>query len=170
MFNKILSDIESIVPAILSIAEINDELMIEYNNYKPTTQELNSINSILAKWPLEKARYLKLQELDIKWKQVLENGWSSLDGYRLGIDTQDITLLNGIFTLAKEAASMGMTDPVSIVDLDGESHSLSLENLTLLMLQYGQARAILSNSYATIKKNINSANTIEELDSINLTI
>ena len=65
---------------------------------------------------------------------------------------------------------MGMDTPVSIIDLDGIAHTLSLQDLTVLMLQYGQARASLSNSYATIKQSINNSTTIEELNAINLTI
>jgi hypothetical protein len=38
------------------------------------------------------------------------------------------------------------------------------------MLQYGQARATLSNSYAALKQSINESTSIEELNAINLTI
>ena len=65
---------------------------------------------------------------------------------------------------------MGMTDPTSIVDTNGESHSLSLQDLTALMLQYGQARAIMSNSYATIKKSILESQSEEEVEAINISI
>jgi hypothetical protein len=169
MFNKILNQLNSIGP-VLSILEDNGTLSVEFDNYILSSEESALVNNILGLWPLEKQRYIKLQDLDSSWKNVLKNGWTTSYGYKLGIDIQDITLLNGAFTLAKEASLMGMNDPISIVDLDGASHSLSLQNLTILMLQYGQARASLSNSYAAIKQSINAATTIQELEAINTNI
>jgi hypothetical protein len=169
MFNKILDQLNSIGP-VLSILDDNGTLSVEFDNYNLSSEESVLVNNILESWPLEKERYIKLQDLDSNWKNVLKNGWTTSYGYKLGIDIQDITLLNGAFTLAKEASLMGMNDPISIVDLDGASHSLSLQDLTILMLQYGQARASLSNSYAAIKQSINAATTIQELDAIDTNI
>lgn len=169
MFNKILNQLNTIGP-VLSILDDNGILSVEFDNYTLSSEESVLVNNILNSWPLEKQRYSKLQELDSNWKEVLKNGWTTSYGYKLGIDIQDITLLNGAFTLAKEASSMGMNDPTSIVDLDGVSHSLNLQDLTILMLQYGQARASLSNSYAAIKQSINEATTIEELEAIDTNI
>jgi hypothetical protein len=84
----------------------------------------------------------------------------------LGIDIPDVALLNGNFVLAKEAAGMGITDPVFVVDTTGESHAFNLADLTALMLQYGQARAVLSSQDAAKRTAINNANTIEELDNL----
>jgi hypothetical protein len=169
MFNKILDQLNSIGP-VLSILDDNGTLSVEFDNYTLSSEESTLVNNILESWPLEKEKYIKLQDLDSNWKNVLKNGWTTSYGYKLGIDIQDITLLNGAFTLAKEASLMRMNDPISIVDLDGASHSLSLQDLTILMLQYGQARASLSNSYAAIKQSINAATTIQELDAIDTNI
>jgi hypothetical protein len=133
---------------------------------QPNAEQLQLINSVLDSWPLEKAKLEKLETVDNEWQNTLYNGWTTPYGWKLGITTQDVALLNGNFTLAKEAASMGITDPVFIIDTDGESHEFNLQDLTMLMLQYGQARATLSSQDATKRKAIKNATTIEELNNL----
>jgi hypothetical protein len=170
MLNILFTQISNIVN-IEDISDTNGVIEIRYDvDNLPNQLQLAEINNILSLWPLTKIKLQKIKELDENWKQVIQNGWTTSYGYKLGIDIQDITLLNGAFTLAKEASSIGITDLISIVDLDGNSHQLSLQELTLLMLQYGQARASLSNSYAVIKQSINAATTIQELEAINTNI
>ena len=70
--------------------------------------------------------------------------------------------------LAKEASNMGFTEAVSIIDKNGGSHSLNLQDLTILMLQYGQFRASASSSYASKKELIKNASTIQELNNIQI--
>lgn len=70
--------------------------------------------------------------------------------FRLGLRQEDVTLLTGAFVLAKEAAGLGMDVP-PIIDLDGAPHALSIEELTAVMLGYGQYRAALSGEYAARK-------------------
>ncbi len=66
---------------------------------------------------------------------------------KLGLTQGDVSLLTGNYVLAKEAATLGMPVP-PVVDVTGEVHALSIEGLTQLMLEYGQARALLSAIYA----------------------
>ena len=132
----------------------------------PTPEQLDQVNSVIESWPLEKAKLEKLEEVDEEWKTILEAGWQTPYGWSLGIDIADVALLNGNFVLAKEAAGMGITDPVFVVDTTGESHAFNLTDLTALMLQYGQARAVLSSQDAAKRTAINNANTIEELDNL----
>jgi hypothetical protein len=129
----------------------------------PTQEQLDQVNSIIGSWPLEKAKLEKLEEVDEEWKTILEAGWETSYGWSLGIDIPDVALLNGNFVLAKEAASLGITDPVFVVDTTGQSHAFNLADLTSLMLQYGQARALLSSQDATKRTAIKNATTIEEL-------
>tara|TARA_B100001564_G_scaffold249892_1_gene212234 strand:+ start:539 stop:1048 length:510 start_codon:yes stop_codon:yes gene_type:complete len=132
----------------------------------PTPEQLDQVNSFIESWPLEKAKLEKLEEVDEQWKTILEAGWETPYGWSLGFDIADIALLNGNFVLAKEAAGMGITDPVFVVDKSGESHAFNLADLTGLMLQYGQARAVLSSQDAAKRTLINNANTIEELENL----
>jgi len=170
MLYHLLNQIASVIP-IQMLSETENGIEVSYyEDNLPSQEQLTQINNLLQNWPLHQIKLIKLEELNAIWNNVIKNGWLSPDGYRLGIDIQDVALLNGAFTLAKEADSMGIETPFSIIDLDGISHTLSLQDLTVLMLQYGQARASLSNSYATIKQSINNSTTIEELNAINLTI
>ena len=112
---------------------------------------------------LDQAKLDKLTEIDEEWKVTLNNGWQTPEGWRLGIHTDDVALLNGAFTLAKEAAALGSTDPVVILDMDSVSHALSLADMTSLMLAYGQARTTLTTADAAKRKLVQDATTMEEL-------
>jgi hypothetical protein len=170
MLNILLKKLQDIIP-IKAIVERNSTIDLEYlENNTPSESQLLQISNIIDAWPLDKAKLEKINLLDESWKVKLKTGWQTPDGYRLGIDISDVALLSGAFTLAKEASLIGMNDPVSIVDLEGNSHPLSLQQLTVLMLQYGQARATMSNSYATIKKFILESQSEEEVEAINISI
>jgi hypothetical protein len=154
---------------MLSETENGIEVSYYEDNF-PSEEQLTQINNLLQSWPLYQLKLIKLETLNTSWNNIIKSGWLSPANYRLGIDIQDVALLNGVFTLAKEASLMGMNDPIYIVDLNGVSHSLNLQDLTILMLQYGQARASLSNSYAAIKQSINEATNAQELEAININI
>lgn len=168
MLYKLVQEINNVLP-IAGVSESNDLISVMYIN-QPTELQLESINEILNNWPLQKIKIEKLKELDLIWTETVKTGWTTQGGYKLGVDIQDITLLTGAFILAKEANNIGLTDPSYIIDTEGNSHALSLSEFTQLMLQYGQARANLSNSYAALKQSINESTSIEELNAINLTI
>lgn len=168
MLYKLVQEINNVLP-IAGVSESNGSTSVMYVD-QPTELQLEAINEILNNWPLKKLKSEKLKQLDIVWAETVKAGWTTQAGYKLGIDIQDITLLTGAFTLAKEANNIGLTDPSYIVDTEGNSHGLSLPEFTQLMLQYGQARATLSNSYASLKQSINESTSIEELNAINLTI
>lgn len=157
------------IQTIVNISGISEDengfLLIDYIE-EPTEEQLLEINNILDSWPLEKAKLEKLELINKEWVTTLSNGWATPYGWKLGLDIQDVALLNGNFTLAKEAANLGFTDPVFVIDTDGEAHEFNLQDLTLLMLQYGQARALLSSQDAAKRKAIKNATTIEELNNL----
>lgn len=163
MINKLHEKINIILP-IHGISEKEDgTYRIDYIS-EPTSSQLQDVNSIITSWPLEKLKLEKLEQTDKEWESTIKNGWTTPYGWKLGLDTQDIALLNGNFTLAKEAASMGVTDPIFVIDTDGEAHEFNLQDLKMLMLQYGQARATLSSQDSIKRKAIKNANSIEELN------
>ena len=134
-----------------------------------TPEELKTIDpvtEIMDISELEQAKLDKLTEIDQDWKVTLNNGWQTPEGWSLGIHTDDVALLNGAYSLAKEAAALGSTDPVTILDTNGEPHSLSVAEMTPLMLAYGQARSQLSGADAARRKLVKDATTIEELAEI----
>ena len=90
-------------------------------------------------------------DLDQWFAAELAKGFETAGGWKLGLSQSDVTLLTGNYVLAKEAAALGMPIP-PIVDMDGVPHPMEeIEELTAIMLAYGQYRAGLSQEYATRK-------------------
>jgi len=135
-----------------------------------TTPELlksvDPVSEIMYITELDQAKLDKLTEIDEAWKTVLNNGWQTPEGWSLGIHTDDVALLSAAYALAKEAASLGSTDPVVISDTESEQHSLTVSEMTPLMLAYGAARTQLSGADAVRRKLVKDATTIEELEEI----
>jgi hypothetical protein len=113
---------------------------------------------------LEKLKEIKLKEVDEEWNTTVQYGWTTPYGWKMGVSIQDVSLLSANFVLAKEAVTLGISDPVFIIDTEGESHAFNFQDLTVLMLQYGQARAALSAEDSVKRTAIKNATTIEELN------
>lgn len=97
---------------------------------------------------------LAIEELDKWFESELAEGVTTAGGWTLGMSQEDVSLLTGNFVLAKEAAALGMPVP-PIIDADGVPHEMSgIEELTAIMLAYGQRRAELSAEYAAKKAEI----------------
>lgn len=83
-----------------------------------------------------------------KWfGEQVSLGYTTPEGWKLGLSESDVTLLTGAFVLAKEASNNNLPLP-PIVDTNGTPHYLDLSQMTNLMLSYGQYRANLSAEYA----------------------
>lgn len=173
MDNHMLKLLHEKINTILPIEGIaNNEdgtYRIDYIS-EPDQNQLNEINSIIQQWPLENAKLSKIKELDNEWRKTLETGWTTPYGWKLGLTTNDLVLLNGNFTLAKEAQINNINMPVFVIDTNNEPHELSTPDLTILMLQYGQARSNLSSQYASKIKLIKEASSIDSLNNIDITI
>jgi hypothetical protein len=165
---QILHNLINNVTPIEGLSEVsNNNFVIDYIN-EPTENQLNNINDIISAWPLTKNKISKIEKLDSLWENITESGWETSYGWKLGLTINDVTLLTGAFVLAKEASSLGLNNPVSIIDTEGLSHELSLQDLTSLMLQYGNARAQLSSKYANVKSQINNLLSIEEVENFDI--
>lgn len=169
---KLALDLQTLHAAINAIAPIdglaidNGEIIdIGYLDGITEEQELQ-IAVVLADWPVMRAKNDKLREIDAAWQAAVATGWATPYGWKLGITTQDVTLLMGAFILAKEAAAMGLPDTVSIIDTDGASHSLALAELTQLMLMYGQARSELSSIDAARREAVKNATSVADAQAI----
>lgn len=99
-------------------------------------------------------RRIALESLDFWFNNVIEDGYTTSAGWKLGLKESDVTLLTGQFVLAKEAAAAELPLP-PVVDMAGVPHQLdTIEELTALMLEYGAARAAISAEYASRKSQI----------------
>lgn len=166
MLNILHSKINNIAP-IISIEEINNSIHIQYENEEEVTDNQRyQINEILNQWPLELAKLEKIKILDNTWNNNIKIGWLTPYGWKLGLDTTDVSLLTGAFLLAKEASTLGLSQEASIIDTDGVSHNISISNFTSLLIQYGQYRSSLSAEYANTKTQIEQCQSLEELNNI----
>lgn len=70
----------------------------------------------------------------------LEAGYETAEGWRLAWQADDVALLTGLYVLAKRASELGVNQPITVTDMDGETHSLSFAEYEQLLLAYGAAR------------------------------
>jgi hypothetical protein len=103
--------------------------------------------------PAKKAaidRAKSLKEVDAWFSREIASGFTTASGWKMGLTESDVTLLTGQFVLAKEADAADLPLP-PVIDLAGVPHTLTLAELTALMLAYGAHRAALSTEYAVRK-------------------
>jgi len=112
---------------------------------------------------LELAKYKKLNEINNEWIALEKTGWDSGQGYYLGITPSDVALLVGVFSLAKEAAALGLELPHLISMANTPISFSTIQEMTLLLLQYGQARSNMASSFAARRKAVSDATTIEQV-------
>jgi hypothetical protein len=112
---------------------------------------------------LSQAKARKLQSINNEWLILEKTGWDSGQGYYLGITPSDVALLVGVFSLAKEAAALGLELPHLISMANTPISFSTIQEMTLLLLQYGQARSNMASSFAARRKAVADATTIEEL-------
>lgn len=115
---------------------------------------------------LQQIQNQKLSELENYWSKKIQDGWTTPSGWKLGLKTEDVTLLTGAFLLLKESVNLGLSNSVNVVDTDNQSHTMDLTSMTQLMLGYGSYRANLSDNYSNLKNQINNASSIEQVEAI----
>jgi len=113
---------------------------------------------------LEEAKNLANNRINSEWFQIESQGWDSGQGFSLGITPSDVALLVGVFSLAKEAAALGLPLPHLISMNNNPIVFNTIQEMTMLLLQYGQARATLASEFAEKRKAVENATTVEELD------
>lgn len=112
---------------------------------------------------LSQAKAWKLQNIDNEWLTLEKTGWDSGQGYHLGITPSDVALLVGVFSLAKEAAALDLELPHLISMANTPISFATIQEMTLLLLQYGQARSNMASSFAARRKAVSDATTIEQV-------
>lgn len=70
----------------------------------------------------------------------LEAGYDTGLGWRLAWQADDVALLTGLYVLAQRSAQLGLSQPITVTDMDGETHTMTFAEYDQLMLQYGAAR------------------------------
>jgi hypothetical protein len=131
------------------ISNLSDQVW----NYNPTA----------APDSLSQAKAWSFQNIDSDWAILEKTGWDSGQGFHLGITPSDVALLVGVFSLAKEAAALGLPLP-SLISMANTPITFStIEEMTMLLLLYGQARSTMASEFAARRKIVQDATTVEEL-------
>lgn len=115
---------------------------------------------------LSQAKARKLQDIDNEWFNLEKTGWDSNQGFNLGITPSDVALLVGVFSLAKEAAALGLPLPSLISTTNTTVSFNNIQEMTNLLLQYGQARSALADTFAAKRKAVADAATVEEVNAV----
>ena len=141
------------VPLSSDLGAYLTTLINQVSNYKSNI-EPNS---------LDEAKELKKISINNEWLTVEKTGWDSGQGFNLGITPSDVALLVGVFSLAKEAAALGLELPNLISMANTPISFATIQEMTLLLLQYGQARSNMASSFAARRKAVSDATTIEQV-------
>lgn len=112
---------------------------------------------------LSQAKARKLQEINNEWLTLEKTGWDSGNGYHLGITPSDVALIVGVFSLAREAAAMGLPLPGLISTENNTIEFETIQDMTVLLMYYGKARSDMANAFAARRKAVENATTIEEV-------
>lgn len=140
--------------------------IFEGNSVRLATQEEQDV----IYFPLLKEE--KLRAIDTWWKQKEETGIRVQTGeidITLTITPDDIALINGVYTTAKETVALGiktLSDTFQLHDIEGNMHLFTLSQLTSVLLIYSQTRAAIHATKNIKKKAISAATTKVELDLI----
>ena len=158
-------EINSIVP-IQGISDNGDGTYRVDYLVEPTAEQLVLVNQAIADYPLIVLKQEKLKQIDAEWVTLEQTGWDSGQGFNLGIASSDVALLVGVFSLAKEAAAMGLPIPSIIAMNNSVVNFSTIDEMTLLLLRYGAARSQMSEEFAAKRRAVEAATTIEEVESI----
>jgi len=142
----------------------NNEYRIDYKA-EATEEQKEAALAIIENWPLLQAKEDKLNSIAKQWADLESAGWDCGNGH-LGLAATDVALLSGAFSLAKEAAALGLPIPSLITIENNQIDFNNIQEMTMLMLQYGAARAEMSKQFAARRRAVEAATTIEEVNGI----
>lgn len=132
--------------------------------FKPeaTPEQRAAAQEALLRWPVvlknRKAREEALTEVQSWFDEQIATGFivPSKNGMKLGLTNADITLLTGNYIMAQQAATLGLPLP-PVVDVYGVAYFFAtIDELTQVMLAYGQHRANLTMHYAARKAEVDA--------------
>lgn len=171
---------------MVSFPENIEDVAEEWNCYPVFTTsqpEYNSITHTIAesepelidgkyfqKWSiipysLEEVKRNKLAFIESERISAESIGWNSGRG-KLGFSPNDVALLSGVFSLAKEAANLNLPLP-SIISVENFQIDFNnIQEMTTMLLQYGAARAEMSKQFAAKIRAVEQATSVEEVLSI----
>lgn len=110
---------------------------------------------------LSQAKAMSYKIIDNEWAVLEKTGWDSGRGYYLGITPSDVALIVGVYALAKEASALGLPLP-SLISMDNIPISFNtIEEMTTVLMEYGQARATLASEFAERRKAVENSTEVK---------
>jgi hypothetical protein len=158
-----IDGIEYVIVEYVPYENTDPNKQVVYDELPQAVDGVWKLNYSLVDISLEQAKSNKLQNIEQEWRDLEILGWDSGQGYYLGITPSDVALLVGVFSLAKEAAALGLELPHLISMANTPISFSTIQEMTMLLLQYGQARSNMASSFAARRKAVADATTIEEL-------
>ena len=157
-----IDGVEYVIVEYVPYENTDPNKQVVYDELPQALDGVWKLNYSLVDISLEQAKFNKLQNIEQEWRSLEILGWDSGQGYSLGITPSDVALLVGVFSLAKEAAALGLELPHLISMANTPISFSTIQEMTMLLLQYGQARSNMASSFAARRKAVADATTIEE--------
>ena len=154
-----LLEIVNTITYVENVYVDNDIYYANYGSSLPSDDEISDVNEILDNWSTNKERFVKLDNEKANLESNIQSGYSvpsdllsgDSGGWNLNLDTDSLANLSLQYIIAEN----NNASSVSIVDASGQSRTLSLSNVRLLMSSYGNAVQTIKVNYANNVKNIN---------------
>jgi len=174
-FNQLANNHQYLHAEISAVAPIDgisggaQDIRAYQISFKPeaTEEQRAAAYALLLELPV-KLRRLREREaaiaaIDLWFNEQIAAGFIGPNNMIMGLKTEDITLLTGNFVMAQQAVALGLPLP-PIIDMNGLAHFFAnIEELTQVMLAYGQHRATLAMFYAARKAEVDAAFAEPEL-------
>ena len=158
-----IDGVEYVIVEYVSYENTDPNKQVVYDELPQAVDGVWKLNYSLVNISLEQAKFNKLQNIEQEWRSLEILGWDSGQSYSLGITPSDVALLVGVFSLAKEAAALGLELPHLISMANTPISFSTIQEMTTLLLQYGQARSNMASSFAARRKAVSDATTIEQV-------
>ena len=158
-----IDGVEYVIVEYVPYENTDPNNQVVYDELPQAVDGVWKLNYSLVNISLEQAKFNKLQNIEQEWRSLEILGWDSGQGYYLGITPSDVALIVGVFSLAKEAAALGLELPHLISMANTPIVFTTIQEMTMLLLQYGQARSNMASSFAARRKAVSDAITIEQV-------
>ena len=161
-----IDGIEYVIVEYVPYENTDPNKQVVYDELPQAVDGVWKLNYFLVDISLEQAKSNKLLNIEQEWRSLEILGWDSGQGFNLGIASSDVALLVGVFSLAKEAAAMGLAIPSIIAMNNSVVNFSTIGEMTLLLLRYGAARSQMSEDFAAKRRAVEAATNIEEVELI----
>ena len=158
-----IDGVEYVIVEYVPYENTDPNKQVVYDELPQAVDGVWKLNYSLVDISLEQAKFNKLQNIEQEWRSLEILGWDSGQGYYLGITPSDVALIVGVFSLAREAAAMGLPLPGLISTENNTIEFETIQDMTVLLMYYGKARSDMANAFAARRKAVENATTIEEV-------